>query len=449
MILYRSNRGAFYHLYLLTFILPGFYFQCAWATHKLDSPPTESVFGRKPTASPKLDKTSVHPNESLGCIPNFDDKDGDQEDSSILSWQVQDNAGGPWRALPEYTGPTINNVWRGYAGRMLRCLVQPKTNAAITDPYIGDEVYSSPISVVGNKPEAKDVKITGETTVEKILTGQYIYSDSDGDVEDISELQWLRDGAPIPEAKNKEKYTIQSSDQGHSLSFTVTPKAKGPGLPIIGDTYTSSPSAIVTGRAPVASDVHLEHIRVGHSTTTYMMGDTLNLKYKYTDADGDLEGTSVITWTRNGSEILAAHNKKSYTLTKDDLSAMFSVKIVPVSQTGTPNKGTYVQLKSVKVSMWYKGFKVGNFESGINFCKSLGQNITMPSIPAAATLARDTKLADEWMGLKADPSHEWINTSENVPGTVNFWQIKRIYGTKREENKVTANQIISCAREVD
>ena len=45
------------------------------------------------------------------------------------------------------------------------------------------------------------------------LTGNYTYTDIDGDLEGTSTFKWLRDGTPIPGATNKT-YTLVAADSG-------------------------------------------------------------------------------------------------------------------------------------------------------------------------------------------------------------------------------------------
>ena len=58
----------------------------------------------------------------------------------------------------------------------------------------------------------------------QVLTGEYAYSDLDGDLEGISTFRWLSDGVTIGGASSIT-YTIASGDVGHAITFEVTPVA--------------------------------------------------------------------------------------------------------------------------------------------------------------------------------------------------------------------------------
>lgn len=77
-------------------------------------------------------------------------------------------------------------------------------------------------------PVASNVKILGEamvntsTSQSSTLTGYYDYFDAEGDAEGSSVYQWYRDGSAISGATNI-RYTIQSTDVGSTITFSVTP----------------------------------------------------------------------------------------------------------------------------------------------------------------------------------------------------------------------------------
>ena len=45
---------------------------------------------------------------------------------------------------------------------------------------------------------ASDVSISGTVGVGQVLTGDYTYTDADGDAEGTSTFRWLSDGTAIP-----------------------------------------------------------------------------------------------------------------------------------------------------------------------------------------------------------------------------------------------------------
>ncbi|MFJ8265760.1 Ig-like domain-containing protein [Peribacillus asahii] len=87
------------------------------------------------------------------------------------------------------------------------------------------------INSVDDRPEAKDLAITGTAEVDKTLTASYTYFDVEGDLESGTKYQWYRsddaDGTnmtPINGATGRS-HTITMGDVGTYLSVRVTPRA--------------------------------------------------------------------------------------------------------------------------------------------------------------------------------------------------------------------------------
>ncbi|MCG9661059.1 DUF1566 domain-containing protein, partial [Vibrio mediterranei] len=86
----------------------------------------------------------------------------------------------------------------------------------------------------------------------------------------------------------------------------------------------------VLGKAPEIKNLSIKG--------TQRVGSVLTGFYQYTDADGDLQGASMISWLRDGKPIPGA-NTLSYTLKAEDAGTVVTLSVQPVSKTGTPNKG--------------------------------------------------------------------------------------------------------------
>ncbi|UNY97918.1 hypothetical protein MQE36_12580 [Zhouia spongiae] len=78
-------------------------------------------------------------------------------------------------------------------------------------------------------PAASDVSIGGTLTIGELLTGNYIYTDPDGDAESGSAYKWYRsddnggtDKMMISGA-TAQQYTLQDADRGKYISFEVIP----------------------------------------------------------------------------------------------------------------------------------------------------------------------------------------------------------------------------------
>ena len=105
-------------------------------------------------------------------------------------------------------------------------------------------------------PRATSVNITGSPFFGQLLTGQYTYTDLDGDVEGISTFRWLRNGVAIGGA-TAITYTTVSADVGQLLTFEVTPVAAtgdspGTAATSVGVTVTKA-SSTVTVSCPASA----------------------------------------------------------------------------------------------------------------------------------------------------------------------------------------------------
>ncbi len=98
--------------------------------------------------------------------------------------------------------------------------------------------------VIGEtSPRATSVSISGSAKVGSTLTGRYVYSDDEYDVESGSTFRWLRSNTAggtytaISGATSKT-YKLTDSDLGKYIKFEVTPRTTNE--PSIGSTVTSS-----------------------------------------------------------------------------------------------------------------------------------------------------------------------------------------------------------------
>jgi len=193
-------------------------------------------------------------------------------------------------------------------------------------------ISSSATSSSSNTPpEARNVTITGEPKEGQVLTASYDYYDADGDSEGNSEYRWYRDDQIIS-GENSLTYDIQYADSGRTIAFGVVVYTETvEGNLQTGDPVKSAPTEEVTGfRAPIVSNLQI--------TGDPYVGDALTADYVFSDPDGDLEGSTLFQWYRDGAEISGATNS-SYTLSAQDLGTTTSVNVTPVSATGAREQG--------------------------------------------------------------------------------------------------------------
>jgi iduronate 2-sulfatase len=137
------------------------------------------------------------------------------------------NIGGDpqYRALMDALSAKVNTaIITGYANTQ---------NVGVTDPAA---------------PVAHAVSFYGGTEVGDTLNVHYIFADPNGDLEDGTTIEWVRDedfeGSFSEVVGSGETYTLQSGDLNHFVRVRVTPIADAP--PTTGATVLSA-SAIVAG----------------------------------------------------------------------------------------------------------------------------------------------------------------------------------------------------------
>ncbi|PSU35449.1 hypothetical protein [Photobacterium lutimaris] len=205
---------------------------------------------------------------------------------------------------------------------------------------IGEEKCSASVNVqsgAGEKPQADNVSIDNmEPTVGDTLTGDYTYSDPDGDTEAVSQFVWKSNGKDIDGA-NQQGFTLTATQEGISIQFCVTPISENPdalpNYPVTGDQACSEATAAVkpkTGSAPVATDVT--------TSGDHTVGSVITGQYSYEDADNDKEGQSQRSWKRDGVE-LPGETASTYTLAASDKGASVEFCVTPVAATGLPTQG--------------------------------------------------------------------------------------------------------------
>gem|GEM_PF-1886711 len=185
-------------------------------------------------------------------------------------------------------------------------------------------------------PVASNVTISGQPEVGVLLTGNYVYSDADGDLEGVSLYAWIR--YPVfggncvqifgSTVSSQRQYTPGANDEGDCLVFQVTPVAQT-GAP---GEFQGSPARSPffgpigpANTAPTATNVSIS----GETE----VGFTLTGSYTYNDADGDSEGTSTFRWLRDGGAISGA-NGLQYVLVAADEGATIRFEVTPVAQSG-------------------------------------------------------------------------------------------------------------------
>ncbi len=198
-------------------------------------------------------------------------------------------------------------------------------------------------------PVASMVSIQGTLSAGEVLTGAYQYTDAGGDVEGTSTYRWLRADTATSTytaivGATGRTYTASTTDAGKYLEFEVTPvSATSATGAYTGTPVLSAPVRIgdivvpPTGAPPIASVVTIQG--------TPVVGELLTGSYQYTDADGDVEGTSTYQWLRSSTETgtyvaIAGATNRTYLASTTDAGMYLVFEVVPVSATSAT--GAYV-----------------------------------------------------------------------------------------------------------
>jgi hypothetical protein len=207
---------------------------------------TLSVSTNTPPVLSPIANQSVQEGESLNIPLSATDGDGDGLAFSQTGLpgfcSLTDNGNG--------TGSIACNPAVGDEG------VYPVT-VTVTDDGPVPAQASDPFSLTVNAnqpPAATNVSISGDPTVRSVLTGNYVYTDAENDLEGASTFRWLRDGVAITGATSRT-YTVVVADVETALRFEVTPVAASgatPGTPAqSGPLVVSNTAPSITGQNPI------------------------------------------------------------------------------------------------------------------------------------------------------------------------------------------------------
>jgi hypothetical protein len=265
---------------------------------------------------------------------SFTDIDGDTEGATEINWyRDTDGTGSSWIG-PIGTGKTFE-LTNSEFGRLIRFTVRPvamtgsPAGALVTSPNSGPILNPPPTAIVS--------AITGGINVNDVLTGNYTYSDGEGDIEGSSIFEWWRSTSSLgtPQTKisgaSSRSYQLQLSDAGQYIIFKVTPVAQSG---VLTGSQVSSPVFGRVNSAPYASAVSIGG--------TPAVDVTLTGLYQFNDVDNDAEGSSIFKWYRDGIIITDA-TSFTYVVTNDDIGSSLEFEYTPVAASGLPNVGVAVR----------------------------------------------------------------------------------------------------------
>jgi hypothetical protein len=312
------------------------------AAMAVTSAPVATVLTNAPVARDVAIAGATTAGTTLTGSFTYEDADGDQAGAHQYRWYRASDAGGANRSPIAGQNTATYTITAADQGQYLVFEVVPKSLSGAPDTGTAVSTVTAASVTGAAAPEARNVQVTGATTVGSALAGSFTYFDADSDPEGTHTYQWYRasdaggaNRVPIGGA-TAATYTITGADQGHHLVFEVTPTSASSFAPT-GTAVRAVTPASVTGTAPVASAVAIGG--------TAEVGATVTGSFQYTDAEQDAEGTHLFQWYRAtdaaGANRVAIPGAtgRTHAVTLDDHGQFLVFEVTPVSATGIPAVG--------------------------------------------------------------------------------------------------------------
>ncbi len=291
-----------------------------------------------PTAIVQPITGTLEVGETLTGHYTYSDVNGDLEGTSIYKWYSSDNMAGLNKTVIAGAITKTYVLTSTDIGKYISFEVTPVAATGIAQGIAVESARTGPVVLAEAVPTATVKAITGILQVGETLTGNYTYSDVNGDLEGASTYKWYRadNSAGFNKTEiagaNAKTYVLTSSDEGKYIGFEVTPVA------LTGIEQGTAVLSAWTGAVVPAETAPT--VTVQAITGTLQVGKTLTGYYTYSDVNGDLEGTSTYKWYRadsssglNKTEIAGA-NAKTYVLQSVDEGKYISFEVTPVALTG-------------------------------------------------------------------------------------------------------------------
>lgn len=341
-----------------------------------------------PVASPAISGASGA-NAIVGDVltgsKGYSDTEGDVEGASTFRWLRVEGVN------ITVISTTLNpyTVSSADSGAVIRFEVTPLASGG-TSPGIA--ATSADLNVINVVPVASPPTITGVTNVGEVLTGNYSYSDLDGDVQGLSTYRWLRNASPIADA-TAITYTLDAADSGAAITFEVTPLAL---------------SGLSPGAAVVSSPVNVNELPVASAVTitgTATVGQVLAGSYTFSDTE-DAQGVSTFRWLRDGVAI-SGEVTTNYTVVLGDVGALIQFEVTPVSAAGSSPGIAVASTGVTPTNVFNSAVVCTTNENGIanklgvsrfwRFTATQSQAITIQASQTSGTIAASTANPDLYL----------------------------------------------------
>ena len=292
-----------------------------------------------PTATVQPITGTLQVGRMLTGYYTYNDVNGDSEGTSIFKWYRADNSSGLNKTEIAGANAKTYVLTSSDEGKYISFEVTPVALSGIEQGTAVLSTWAGIIVPAEAPPTVTVQAITGTLQVGETLTGNYTYSDVNGDLEGTSTYKWYRAdnvaglNKTAIEGATSFTYVLVSADLGKYISFEVTPVA-ATGIAQGTAALSSWTGAIVA--AEVAPTAIVQPI-----TGTLQVGESLTGNYTYSDVNGDLEGASTYKWYRADNmaglnkTVIAGATTKTYVLTSGDIGKYISFEVTPVAVTGT------------------------------------------------------------------------------------------------------------------
>ncbi|MDM8162154.1 fibronectin type III domain-containing protein, partial [Labilibaculum sp. K2S] len=209
---------------------------------------------------------------------------------------------------------------------------------------VGQGIHVKASSFIGpilpnEVPTASSVTIAVASSLKEgyNLTGSYTYSDTEGDANSGTTLQWYRadDNTGTGEAAitgaTSSTYTMTGTDVGKFIRFGVVPKAatgNSPGL----EAFSNYTGVVLANEVPTASNVTY--------TGTLRSFEVLTGTYSYSDTEGNTNNGTSFKWYRaddatgTNKTAISGAVAAAYTLATADVGKYIAYAVTPASLTG-------------------------------------------------------------------------------------------------------------------
>ena len=138
--------------------------------------------------------TTVQPDDYITLTYDYEDKNGDAEDTPIIKWYSEDRV---TKSVVDITDKAVADEKGNEKMRMLmdESTYEKNIYAAVTPkstkkPYTGAETKSN-VLIGPSAPEVSNVRIQGNAKAGNSLTGYYNFIDKNFDSEGLSVLEWI------------------------------------------------------------------------------------------------------------------------------------------------------------------------------------------------------------------------------------------------------------------